>query len=222
MTDNARLTHTRSFRGSIAKLAASLAIVLAACSLSWEQWPAIGTLLALTLAGLAVSGMPLTELTRRLALFAPVVVLLTLSIPLSQGFSSGWSLAATVASRAVVSFLAGLWLIHVLPFDELLLTLRRLRIPDVCISTLSFMHRNIFVLWEETRRIRTARRARRFGRTGRLEAWTTAVGLIATLIIRSLDRGERIHRAMLARGWDGLVRHWQNVRVPDPDAAEQS
>ncbi|MDP7278203.1 MAG: cobalt ECF transporter T component CbiQ [Planctomycetaceae bacterium] len=222
MTDNARYTQTRTFHGSVAKLAASLAIVLAACSLSWEDWPATGALLALALAGLAVSGMPLAELARRLALFSPVVALLALSIPLSQGFSSGWSLAATVASRATVSFLAGLWLIHVLPFDEMLLTLKRLRIPDVCISTLSFMHRNIFVLWEETRRIRTARKARRFGRTDRLDEWRAAIGLIATLVIRSLDRGDRIHRAMLARGWDGHFRHWQKVPASDPGPVEPS
>jgi len=37
---------------SFLKLAASLSVVLLACSLSWDAWPIAGTLLAVTLAGL--------------------------------------------------------------------------------------------------------------------------------------------------------------------------
>lgn len=211
MTDHPRSSPPPPAPAACAKLAASLVVVLAACSLTWEQWPAAGALVALTLGGLALSGMPLGALFRRLVLFVPVVALLALSIPLSQGFASGWTLAATVALRATVSFLSGLWLIHVLPFDDLLATLRGFRVPNVFVSTLAFMHRNIFVLWEESQRMRTARRARCFGRSSRLAEWKSGSTLIANLVIRSLDRGDRIHQAMLSRGWDGRVRHWRRV-----------
>ena len=51
----------------------------------------------------------------------------------------------------------------------------------------------------------TARRARTFRRSGRLD-WGLLTGLIGILFLRAFERGERVHSAMLARGWDGTVR----------------
>lgn len=209
MTDT-KTTPTVPFQlGAILKLCFSVTIVLLACSLSWEAWPAAGSLMAVVLAALACGRVRFAVLLRRLALFLPIMTLVALSIPLSQGFNPTWlKIAATVLMRGLISFLSGLWLIQVLPFDNLLLTMRTLRIPAVVVACLAMMHRYLFVLWEETDRIRTARRARRLGRVSRVADWTAAIGLIGTLIIRSLDRGNRIHRAMLARGWDGHLRPW--------------
>lgn len=186
-----------------------MAVVLLGCSLSWDSWPAAGTLLAMTLAALALAGIRWNTLGRRLLLFLPMITLVALSIPLSQGFTSSWmQVAATVVLRGVISFLAGLWLIRVLPFDNLLATLRALRLPAVVVASLAMMHRYLFVLWEETGRLRTARRARCLGRSGPVTHWLAGIGMVGTLVIRSLDRGHRIHRAMLARGWDGHVKPW--------------
>ena len=107
--------------GAILKLCFTITVVLVACSLSWDAWPAAGALTAIVLAALAGARMRLAVLFRRLALFLPVMSLVALSIPLSQGFSPTWlKIAATVLLRGVVSFLSGLWLIQVLPFDNLL------------------------------------------------------------------------------------------------------
>ena len=194
---------------AILKLCFTVTVVLVACSLSWEAWPATGALTAIVLAALACARIRLAVLLRRLTLFLPIMTLVAISIPLSQGFNPTWlKIAATVFLRGVVSFLSGLWLIQGLPFDNLLYTMRTLRVPAVVLACLSMMHRYLFVLWEETERIRTARRARRLGPVSRFSEWTAAIGLVGTLVIRSLDRGHRIHRAMLARGWDGHLRPW--------------
>ncbi|HCK53819.1 MAG TPA: hypothetical protein DIC23_11440 [Planctomycetaceae bacterium] len=73
---------------------------------------------------------------------------------------------------------------------------------------MAMMHRYLFVLWEETGRLRIARRARTLGHSNRIAKWMTGVALVGTLVVRSLDRAHRIHRAMLSRGWDGHVRPW--------------
>jgi len=209
VTDSPPFCPARLESGAIVKLITSMTIVLLACSLSWEAWPAAGALLAVTLAALACARVRLAVLCRRLGLFLPIMSLIALSIPLSQGFTTTWlQISATVLLRGVISFLSGLWLIHVLPFDNLLLTMRALRVPAIVVACLAMMHRYLFVLWEEIERLRTARRARRFGRPNRVSDWLAAIGLIGTLVIRSLDRGHRIHRAMVSRGWDGHVRPW--------------
>ena len=50
-----------------------------------------------------------------------------------------------------------------------------------------------------------ARRSRTFRPAGRLD-WGLLTGLIGVLFLRAFERGERVHAAMLARGWDGTVR----------------
>lgn len=71
---------------------------------------------------------------------------------------------------------------------------------------LSFMYRYIFILWDESARLRHARDARDFGRSSRFKIWTSNAQLIGLLLLRAMERAERTHHAMLARGWDGSIR----------------
>ena len=77
--------------------------------------------------------------------------------------------------------------------------------PAVLVSTLQFMHRYLHVLTDELDRMLKARRSRTFRRTGRLD-WGLLTGCIGILFLRAFERGERVHAAMLARGWDGTIR----------------
>ena len=77
--------------------------------------------------------------------------------------------------------------------------------PPVLVATLQFMERYRHVLVEELDRMATARRARTFGRRGML-SWSLLGGLIGMLFLRTFERAERVHDAMIARGWDGTIR----------------
>jgi cobalt/nickel transport system permease protein len=88
---------------------------------------------------------------------------------------------------------------------RLLGALRRLRVPPILVTTLHFMDRYANVLASERDRMMLARRSRSFSRRGRLGASALA-GLLAALFVRSIERGEPVHSAMLARGWDGTMR----------------
>jgi cobalt/nickel transport system permease protein len=63
----------------------------------------------------------------------------------------------------------------------------------------------LHVLTDELDRMLKARRSRTFRRTGRLD-WGLLTGSIGILFLRAFERGERVHSAMLARGWDGTIR----------------
>ena len=45
----------------------------------------------------------------------------------------------------------------------------------------------------------------RFG-PGNVLSWTLLTSMIAMLLLRSFERAERVHDAMIARGWDGTIR----------------
>jgi cobalt/nickel transport system permease protein len=188
------------------KLTSATAMILAATCVPITHWPLLGVVGCLIFLAHSVARIPLAYVAKRLLYFWPPLLLMALSLPLSQGGRSGWLMSATIVCRGTLSFLAALWLVNVLPFDQLLVTLRRLGLPDVLLAILALMYRFLFVLWDELDSMRTARRARTFRKTSLWTNWRTAAQLLGRLLIRALDRSERVHGAMLARGWDGRMR----------------
>lgn len=188
------------------KLFVTLAVVITGVSLPAEHWPVHGALGSLVFMGHTLARIPLAYIGRRLAWFLPMVFILSMSLPLAQGFASGWNIMAAIMFRSTLAFLALLWLVNVMPFEQLLVTLRRLWVPEVLVAMLAFMYRYIFVLWDELDKMRVARRARSFGSAGYWDRWRTSAQLIGMLLIRAMERAERVHGAMCARGWDGHVR----------------
>jgi len=188
------------------KLALTLMAIIVAGLIPLEHWPAQGLLLAVVFTGLSLAGVTIRYLARRLALFLPLLLVFGLAVPASGGGEAAWNWTISLWLRCLVAFLAGLWLIHVLPFRELLAVLRRWRCPVVFVAMLGFMYRYVFILWDELRRLRNARDARDFGGGSRWRRWSTEAEMIGLLLLRAMERAERTHRAMLARGWDGSVR----------------
>jgi len=188
------------------KLLLTFAVIVTAVSLPISQWPLEGCLACVVFMGLSVAKIPLTYLWRRVLLLLPLVVCMALAVPASRGFAAGLEIMAAVIVRAVVSFLAGLWLVNVTPFDKLIAGLQRCGMPRLFAAMLAFMYRYMFVLFDELDRMRTARKSRTFGSRGVWSEWKTTASLIGLLLIRALDRAERIHGAMSSRGWDGRIR----------------
>ena len=118
----------------------------------------------------------------------------------------GWGVVAlALLVKDSLAFLATVLLVRVTTFRKVLVAIRKLGGPRLLVATLHFMYRYLFVLADELDRMLHARRARTFRHSGRLE-WLLLSGLIGRLFLRSFERGERVHDAMLARGWDGTVR----------------
>lgn len=201
-----------------AKVAVVVAITAVALIIPVSLWPMHGVLLALVFAGHALARVPMTYLLRRLVFFLPLVLLLSVTIPAAQGFAGGWETMWLIVFRALVTFLTLLWLVSVAPFDLLLATLNRFRCPPVLTATMACMYRYVYVLWDELRRMQTARQARSFGRLSRWQQWSEGGQLIGMLLLRSFGRAERVHGAMLARGWTGHVRFF-DVRLLEQAAA---
>jgi cobalt/nickel transport system permease protein len=101
------------------------------------------------------------------------------------------------------------------PFPDLIDALRSLRVPAILVSIISFMYRYLAVIGEEAGRMTRARASRSAGgidpppsaRTGGTIRWRARVtgGMVGALFIRSYERSERVHAAMLARGFDGSL-----------------
>lgn len=97
--------------------------------------------------------------------------------------------------------------------EALLRSLARLGLPRTLVGMLAIMARYSRVLVAEGERMLRARASRspapacRPWRPGRaVWLWRMNGALLGTLFLRALARGERVHHAMLARGYDGTPR----------------
>jgi cobalt/nickel transport system permease protein len=187
------------------KLAVALSIVLIVGLLPDELWPATACLGAFALGLHTFAGTPLPWLVRRVLQFLPFVILLSAGAIVSRLDAAAAVWSAALVLRCLVAFLVGLWLMQVLTASEFLDTLTRWRVPAVLTILLSFLLRYVALLWEEHERLLRAQRARAGGPAGRWDVWKNAIERLGLLVLRALDRAERVHRAMLARGWTGTA-----------------
>ena len=160
----------------------------------------------------AVSGVPVGYLARRMVVETPVLVFAAL-LPfvatgpevevLGLGLSRpGLVAAGALVTKATLGVLASLLLAATTEPRDLLAGLERLRVPTQLVQIMGFMVRYLDVVTDELRRMRTARESRGF--TARdPRHWPVVAKSAGALFIRSFERGERVHLAMISRGYDG-------------------
>lgn len=108
----------------------------------------------------------------------------------------------SVLGRAAVALGAAVILVSTTPFDELVRALRSLRMPEAVTTSLGLAYRFLYTLNDEVDRMRRAARSRNAAE-GAASRRRLLVGIAGAALRRSFDRSERVHRAMLARGFTG-------------------
>lgn len=139
---------------------------------------------------------------------------LTLSLGPWQGAISyeGLQLLIFFALRAWLSLLAVVLLSQTTPFVQILKSLEYLRFPRILVLLMSFLYRYLFVLIDEGQKMERARQARSF-KESRFKKLKDFSALIATLFLRTYERGERIYLAMLARGYVGQTHLFTPLKM---------
>jgi cobalt/nickel transport system permease protein len=160
----------------------------------WPFFPAWGALLALEA---VAARIPARFLLKRMLILEPFVLGVSALVLFQQ---DGVARFVTVIVRSTLCLLTMLLFSNTTPFPDMLRVLRTARAPELLAGTLELMHRYLFVLVDETERMRRARASRSFTRR-RWHWWKTLASIIGLLFVRSVERAERIHAAMCARGW---------------------
>ena len=179
------------------KLAAALALILTVVLLPRGQWPALLAVAALLFALIFASRISGWFLLKRMLLLEPLVLGVA-GLMLFQ--PDGLARCALAMTKANLCLLVTLLLSQTTPATEMLRVLQRLRVPWLFLTTLTLMHRYLFVLADEAERMRRARASRTFTR-GRRFQWQALSSVVGQLFVRASERAERIYNAMCARGW---------------------
>ncbi len=199
-----------------ARLLAMVAVALGAALLPMGAWPQMAALLVLVLAFAATARIPAPAFAARLAGPLFLVLLASCAVLVLAPGEPLWALGpirvtdtglvrfGSVVGRATPALGAAVVLVSTLRFPELLEALRKLRLPSAVTTALGLSYRLLYTLADEIERLRRAARSRNAGH-GAAGRRRTAMGVAAASLVRSYARSERVHRAMLARGYSGAL-----------------
>jgi cobalt/nickel transport system permease protein len=112
----------------------------------------------------------------------------------------------SIAIKSWLSLMAAILLSSTTRFEELLSAFRQLGLPKLLVSILSLMWRYLSLMVDEARSLARARESRSVGQSSRGSlVWRAGVTgkMVGNLLLRSLERSERVYAAMSSRGYTG-------------------
>lgn len=197
------------------KVAGLVAFMLVVVATPVPWLPAFAAYAAVLAVLVVLSGVPVPYLARRMVVETPVLVFAALLPFVATGpqvevlgvslTEAGLVAGGGLVMKATLGVLASLLLAATTDPRDLLIGLERLRVPAQLVQIMGFMVRYLDVVTDELRRMKTARESRGF--TARNPRHWPVIGRSAgALFIRSFERGERVHLAMISRGHNGSLR----------------
>jgi len=196
------------------KLVALLAFMLVVVATPRDWFPVFGLYLLVLAVVVAISRVPPTYLLKRMVVEIPFVAfavlipffargpqteVLGLSVS-EHGLLAAWGILV----KGSLGVLASLTLAATTEPQDLLAGLERLHLPNLLVQIMGFMVRYLDVVTSEMQRMKVARESRGFSARNPRH-WPVLARSAGALFIRSYERGERVHLAMLSRGYTGRM-----------------
>jgi len=195
-----------------AKIAGLAGITVVGVSTPPRYWPVLAAC-ALALATIAaLARVRPSVIWSRAKFVLPLVVFVAVFVPFVRGGETvdvgplalsreGLTTFFGVSSKALIGTVSAVLLGATTTFPDVLHGLERMRAPRLLTLIAGFMYRYLFVIGGEVRRMRVALAARGYRPRHALQA--AAIGRVATaLFLRAYERAERVHLAMVARGFN--------------------
>jgi cobalt/nickel transport system permease protein len=188
-------------------------IVFTLCVVSYNRYEltALFPFFIFPVVMISLSGLPPLFILKKIVLLCPFVLAVGIFNPVFDreiilqlgplGISGGLISFASILARSVLTVGTAFILVGVTGFTAVCQALERLGMPQVFAVQLLFLYRYIFVLTEESGRASRARELRSCGKKG--NGIRSFGSMIGHLLLRTWRRAERIHSAMLARGFTG-------------------
>jgi cobalt/nickel transport system permease protein len=203
------------------KLITTLCFIITVVSYNHYDFAALFPLILYPLILSEAGQLPGPYLRRKILIASPFAILVGMFNPLFDqqtmlqigtiSISGGWISFASILLRFVLTVSAALILVASTGFASVCMALSRLGMPKVFSTQLLFLYRYIFVLTDEAQRMMRARSLRAFNKRGTgIKVYNSMLG---QLLLRTMDRAQRIHRAMLCRGFTGDIRLNKELKI---------
>ncbi|HEY0950982.1 cobalt ECF transporter T component CbiQ [Nocardioides sp.] len=196
------------------KVLALLAFAVVVVATPGDAYPVFAAYAVLLGLVIGVSRVPPAYLLKRTVVELPFVVFAVLLPFVATGPQTevlgvsvsehGLEAGIALLVKGTLGVLASLTLAATTEPQDLLVGLERLRVPQQLVQIMAFMVRYLDVVTGEMQRMRIAREARGFSARNPRH-WPVLARSAGALFIRSYERGERVHLAMLSRGYTGRM-----------------
>ena len=194
-------------------LAALFFIIVAVATPITNFWAYFG-FFCLIFVAIRIAQLPLKTVALRSLIEIPFVLFALLMPFFGTGreiqvlgftlYETGILAGLSIVAKGTLGILTAIVLSSTTSARELLRGLETLKIPTLIIQIASFMLRYLNVVNDEMERMRIARASRGFEATG-IKHWKVLGHSAGALFIRSYERGERVHLAMVSRGYLGQM-----------------
>ncbi|MEU8251510.1 cobalt ECF transporter T component CbiQ [Nonomuraea sp. NPDC048916] len=196
------------------KLLAVFSFAVVVVATPREKFWAFALYAVLLVAVALLAGIPLTYVLRRMVIELPFVLFAflipvigmgerTTVLGLSLSVEGLWA-AWNILAKATLGVIASILLAATTEPRVILLGAQRLRLPSLLVQIAMFMLRYLDVILDEMRRMKVARESRGF-EARNFRHIPVIARSAGALFIRSYERGERVHLAMLSRGYSGQM-----------------
>ncbi|THH38198.1 cobalt ECF transporter T component CbiQ [Aliishimia ponticola] len=194
-----------------------MACLFAATVIALSSLTALTASLAVSVVLLALSRLPWRQTLRRMAMMDGFILftlfLLPFSVPGDEiftlwGFAASWQglwKAIEIALTANAVILSLMVLVGSMEPVTLGHALLRLRCPEKLVHLLMFTVRYIDVLREEYLRLRAAMKVRGFRPGTNWHTYRSFGYLVGMMLVRAIERSERVLGAMKCRGFSGRI-----------------
>ena len=201
------------------RLVTALMLVVAVSQL--QTLPVAATVLAAVVAVAAMAGIGGKAWLRMLHV-ETFMLLLFLTLPFTvpgravlnvgplDASAQGFARAAIIACKVSASVLTVVVLLGSVEAMRLGAALHSLRVPEPIVRLFVLTVRYLSVIGGEARRLQEAMRARAFRAGSNRHTWRSYGNLVGMLLVRALDRAQRVEEAMLCRGFSGRFP-WQEA-----------
>ncbi len=166
---------------------------------------------------MAIARLPLWQTVKRVIMMDSFIIVMLLMLPFTvpgdplftlwgwPASAQGLHQAGIIALKANAVVLCLMALVGTMEPPTLGHALARLKVPERLIHLMLFTVRYIEVIHQEYQRLRIAMKTRGFRPRNSLHTYRSYGYLIGMLLVRALERSERILQAMKCRGFTGRL-----------------
>lgn len=189
------------------------------------QFPVLIAALILSSILIAISRVSIKDVFSRMVIVNVLILLLWLVLPFTFNgkiltrvgsfavYLPGVVLAAQITLKSNAILLAFIALVATMSLATLGHALRRLGVPEKIVHLLLMTYRYIFVIEQEYLRLIRAAKIRGFRPGTNANTYRTYSYVIGMLFVRAAARAERVHQAMLCRGFNGKFYSLQEFQT---------
>lgn len=193
------------------------AVSFAVTVVALQDFFALAIALGLSVCAMIDSRLPVGRTLKRMAAMDGFIVFMLAMLPFTVpgqtmftlfGWNASWeglyqAIEIGLTANSVVLMLMAL--VGSMESTTLCHALHRLKVPEALVHLLMFTVRYIDVLYQEYRRLRTAMTARGFRPGNNRHTYRMFGYLVGMMLVRALERSERVLGAMKCRGFSGRI-----------------